>query len=297
MTGEHAHHRRTLRGVGLLVGALFMFSAMDTLAKHMLVSYPMPGLMWARYMVQLVFMLVLLWPRMGFRLVHTSRPGMQIARGLLLLLSTVFFYFALRHLPLAEAAAISFVGPVLTTLLAQPMLGERATARQWIAVLLGFTGVLIIIRPGGGLFTPAALYPLITAFLFSIYQIITRKLSGREDPDTTLFYTALVGGAVTTVALPWGWQMPNAMQALFIVGIGLFGGYGHYLLIRAMNHASPTTLAPFVYSQLLWSTLLAFIVFHEFPDGGSLIGMAVIVAGGLLAVNWQQMRRSMQIGD
>jgi drug/metabolite transporter (DMT)-like permease len=274
-----------------------MFSSMDTLAKYMLQSYQMGGLMWARYMVHMTVMLVLLWPRMGLGLVRTRRPGLQVLRGVLLVASTMFFYFALRHMPLAEAAAISFVGPVLTTLLAGWLLKERASTRQWVAVVLGFSGVLIIIRPGGGLFTPAAIFPLCTALLFSFYQIVTRKLSGREHPYTTLFYTALVGGALTSLALPWGWQEPTWLQILFMIGIGVFGGYGHYLLIRAMEHTSPTALAPFVYSQLVWSTLLAYIVFRDFPDGGSLIGMAVIVAAGLLAVNWQHMRRKSDTAD
>jgi drug/metabolite transporter (DMT)-like permease len=292
-----AHHRSTLKGIGLMMAAVFMFSAMDTLAKYMLQSYPMAGLMWARYVVHLAVMLVLLWPRMGLKLIETARPGLQILRGLLLVSSTMFFYFALRHMPLAEAAAISFVGPVLTTLLGGWMLGERATARQWVAVVLGFSGVLVIIRPGGGLFTPAAVFPLVTALLFSVYQIVTRKLSGREHPHTTLFYTALVGGAVTTFALPWGLQTPTVVQILFMIGIGVFGGYGHYLLIKAMGYASPTTLAPFIYSQLVWSTLLAYLVFRDFPDGGSLIGMTVIVVAGLLAVDWGKMRRVSDTAD
>lgn len=295
MSQATPHH--TLRGILLMMSAVFMFSSMDTLVKYMLQSYPMPGLIWARYMVHMLVMLVLLWPRVGFSLLRTNRPGLQMLRGLLLVLSTMFFYFALRYLPLAEAAAISFVGPALTTLLAGWMLGDRATLKQWFAVLLGFTGVLIIIRPGGALFTPAAIFPLCTALTFSIYQIVTRKLAGRENPHTTLFYTALVGSVLTSVALPFGWQGPTAVQGLFMVGIGLLGGFGHFLLIRAMDHASPTTLAPFIYSQLLWSTLLAYLAFSEFPDNGSLLGMGVIVAAGLLAIDWSQMRRRSDTAD
>ncbi|MEX0958676.1 MAG: DMT family transporter [Burkholderiales bacterium] len=295
MSQATPHH--TLRGILLMMSAVFMFSSMDTLVKYMLQSYPMPGLIWARYMVHMLVMLVLLWPRVGFSLLRTNRPGLQMLRGLLLVLSTMFFYFALRYLPLAEAAAISFVGPALTTLLAGWMLGDRATLKQWFAVLLGFTGVLIIIRPGGALFTPAAIFPLCTALTFSIYQIVTRKLAGRENPHTTLFYTALVGSVLTSVALPFGWQGPTALQGLFMVGIGLLGGFGHFLLIRAMDHASPTTLAPFIYSQLLWSTLLAYLAFSEFPDNGSLLGMGVIVAAGLLAIDWSQMRRRSDTAD
>src|SRR5882724_9263006 len=162
-TAESQHHRRTLRGIALLMSAVFMFSAMDTLAKYMLKSYPMSALMWARYMVHVVVMVALLWPRMGMKLIHTSHPWLQILRGVLLVGSTTFFYFALRYLPLAEAAAISFVGPVLTALLSGPMLGDRVTRRQWFAVILGFVGVLIIMRPGGGMMIRTPMKPSVTA--------------------------------------------------------------------------------------------------------------------------------------
>ena len=278
-------------GIVLIVAAVFMFSAMDTLAKFMLLSdYPIGALIWARYAVHLIVTAALLWPRMGSRLFRATRPGLQLVRGLLLVASTLCFYAALRYLPLAEAAAISFVGPVLTTLLAGWLLHERASVRQWVAVSLGFAGVLIIIRPGGGLFTPAAVFPLLTALLFSIYQIVTRKMSGHDHAYTTLFYTALVGGIVTSALLPLNWQTPTLFQAMMMFGMGVLGGYGHYLLIRAVEYASPAALAPFSYSQLLWSTMLGYIAFRDFPDAGSFLGMAVVVFAGLLALNWKQMR-------
>ena len=292
---SNAHERHPLRGIALITAAVFMFSAMDTLAKFMLsADYPVAGLIWARYAVNLLVMLALLWPRMGGKLFRTTRPGLQLVRGLLLVASTLCFYLALRYLPLAEAAAISFVGPVLTTILAGWLLRERASGSQWIAVLLGFAGVLIIIRPGGGLFTPAAVFPLLTAVLFSFYQIVTRRMSGHEHNYTTLFYTALIGGIVASLALPFGWQNPTLIQAAIMFGMGVFGGYGHYLLIRAVEYASPASLAPFGYSQLVWSTVLGYAVFGDFPDGGSLLGMAIVVIAGLLALNWKQMRRPPQ---
>ena len=290
-------HRNAMRGVLLILCAVFMFSAMDTLAKHVLRSYPMSGLMWARYMVHAAVMALLLGPRMGTRLVRTTRPGLQLLRGLLLVMSTVFFYFALRYMPLAEAAAISFVGPVLTALLSGPMLGDRVTRRQWFAVTLGFAGVLIIMRPGGGVLSLPAVFPLATAILFSIYQIVTRKLAGREHPYTTLFYTALVGTAMTSFVAPLYWVTPTLVQVFLMVCIGLLGGFGHLLLIRAMEHASPSTLAPFIYSQLVWSTLLAYLAFGDFPGKVTLVGMLVVVAAGLMAVNWGQMRRLADAGN
>jgi drug/metabolite transporter (DMT)-like permease len=229
---------------------------------------------------------------MGWDLVRTAHPWLQILRGMLLVVSTAFFYLSLTFLPLAEAAAITFVGPVLVTALSGPLLGERVSARQWVAVMLGFVGVLIIIRPGGGLLKPTAIFPLCSALAFSLYQIVTRKIVGREHPLTTLFYTALVGAAVTSVGLPFVWQTPTLLQVPLIVAIGLLGGFGHFLLIRAVAQASPSALAPFIYVQLIWSTGLAFIAFGEFPNSGSLLGMLVIVSGGLLAIDWRRMRRA-----
>ncbi len=288
--GAHAAH--TMRGVWFVMLAVFLFSSMDTVAKFMLKrqAYPIGPLIWFRYSVHLAFMLVLLGPRMRLDLVRTSRPGLQILRGVLLVASTGFFYLSLTYLPLAEAAAITFVGPVLVTALSGPLLRERVSRRQWAAVALGFSGVLIIVRPGGGVFSVHAVFPLASALVFSLYQLLTRKLAGRENPFTTLFFTALVGAVATSLPLPLTWQPPTPLQLLCVICIGLLGGFGHFLLIRAVEHASPAKLAPFVYTQLVWSTLLAFLAFGDFPSSGSLFGMGVIVAAGLLAVNWQQIR-------
>jgi len=291
MSSHHSDSSHLARGILLILLAVLLFSSMDTLAKHMLRSYPLAPLVFARYAVHTLIMLALLAPRMGLELVRTKRLGLQITRGLLLVGSTGLFYLALRYLPLAEAAAISFVAPVMVTALSRPLLREAVSPRQWVAVALGFIGVLVIIRPGGGLLTPASVLPLITALLFALYQIMTRKLAGRENAFTTLFFTAAVGTIAASLALPFSWQTPTVTQAASMLAIGCLGGLGHFLLIRAVEVASPTALAPFVYTQLVWSTLLAFIAFGEFPDPVSLFGMVVVVAAGLLAINWRRLRR------
>jgi len=298
MTGGHdPHHRHFFRGVGMMMVAVFMFSSADTLAKFMLKTYPIGPLIWARYSTHLLFMLMVFGPRMKLDLVRTIHPGLQILRGVLLVSSTGMFYLSLKFLPLAEAAAISFVGPVLVTVLSGPLLRERVSRRQWAAVVLGFVGVLIIVRPGGAVFSPTVLFPLTTALLFALYQIATRKVAGRDNPVTTLFYTALIGAAISSLALPFGWHTPTWPQVGLMIAMGSLGGTGHFLLIRAVEHASPMALGPFVYTQLVWSTLLAWIAFREFPDGGSITGMMVIIAAGLLAVNWRRMRRRTDTTD
>lgn len=291
MSVPYGHSPHLLRGILLIMLAVFLFSSMDTLAKFVLRSYPLAPLIFARYAVHTLLMLVLLAPRMGFDLLRTTRPGVQVMRGLLLVGSTGLFYLALRYLPLAEAAAITFVAPVMVTALSGPLLGERVSGRQWAAVTLGFIGVLVIIRPGGGMLTYASVFPFIAALFFALYQIMTRKLAGRENPFATLFFTALVGTLAASLMLPFSWQTPSLTQTALMVAIGCLGGLGHFLLIRAVEIASPTALAPFIYTQLVWSTLLAFIAFGEFPDAVSLLGMLVIIGAGLLAVNWRRVRR------
>ena len=236
----------------------------------------------------------------GLPVVHV-RPTVFMENFFLLFAADSVREFDQIRLPLGNGktspVAVEDIARVLTTLLAGPMLGDRVTARQWIAVVLGFAGVLVIMRPGGGVLSLPAVFPLATAIVFSIYQIITRKLSGREHPYTTLFYTAVVGAVVTSFVAPLNWVTPTWAQAALMACVGVLGGTGHLLLIRAMEYASPSTLAPYVYSQLVWSTVLAYLAFGDFPQKVTLVGMLVIVAAGLLAVNWSQMRRRSDAAD
>lgn len=271
--------------------AVFLFSSMDTLAKLALKNYPLPGLLWARFTVHMIFIVALAAPHMGMKLLRTDRLGIQILRGFLLAGSTSSFYVSLQYMPLAETAAISFVAPLFVTLLSVFFLKEKVRPRQWLAVSLGFVGVLVIIRPGGNMFQPASALPVLTALFFSFYQILTRKLAGRESPLTTLFYAGLMGSIVSSAALPFYWVTPAPVQVVLMIGVGVLGASGHLFLIRAAEHASPAGLAPFAYTQLIWSTLLAFLTFGDFPDRVSIMGMTIIMLSGLLAVNWQQVRR------
>jgi len=261
--------------------AVLTFSLMDVIAKYLGRTYPVPMLVWARYFVHLLIMLVAFAPRRGVRLMHTERLGLQVLRALLLVACTVFFFTALRHMPLAEATAIGFISPLLVTAFSGPLLGERVTAGQWMAVAAGFLGVLIIIRPGGGLLTPAALLPMGMAACYSLYQILTRKLSSSENPLVTLFYTALVGGIVSSAVLPFYWIEPAWEHLMLMLLLGTGGGISHYLLIKAFERTAASVLAPFGYTQIVWVVLLGFLVFGDFPDATGLVGIAVIIGCGL----------------
>lgn len=272
------HH---LRGILLLVAAVSTFAVMDTTAKYLSQTYPVPAIVWFRYVFQTVFMVAVLGPRLGRGLLRSRRPGLQIGRGAVLALSTLLYFLALSLMPIAEASAITFLSPLLLTALSVLFLRERVAPVAWLAVAAGFAGVLIIVRPGGAVFTPAAALPLATAFCFAAYQLMTRQLAGVDSSVATLFYGALVGTALVSLPLPFYWHPPATLaHGLLLAMLGILGGVGHFVLIRAFEHAPASVLAPFVYTQLVSVLILGHVVFGDFPDGWSLAGMAIIVASG-----------------
>jgi drug/metabolite transporter (DMT)-like permease len=267
----------------LFLAALLLFAALDATAKHLSAYLAVPLLVWARYLVHLVIMLMVVAPSMGRRLVVTGRPWLMSLRGLTLVAVTLLGQLALKTLPLAETTALIFVAPLLVALLAAPLLGEKVRLRTWLATIAGFVGVLLIARPGGSLFGPGVAYALGAALSYAAYQILTRKLAATEHPMRLLFYTALLGTLAMLPALPVYWDgiWPTPTQSLLIVSLGLYGGIGHFLLIRAFHATSASLLAPLIYTQLVWATLLGWLVFDHFPDFLTVVGMMVIGASGL----------------
>jgi drug/metabolite transporter (DMT)-like permease len=261
------------------------FGCLDTLSKYLVAHYPAAALVWLRYVLQTLVMMAIFLPRMGLRLVRTSSPGLQLVRGLMLVVSSVVFVIALLHMQIAEVASIVFLAPIIVALAGGPLLGERVGARTWLALAGGFAGVLLIIRPGGGAFTWWALLPLACAFLFAGYQILTRKIAGHEDPITTLFYPGLIACFVVPPVFPGAFQVPTVpLHAAMLAAIGILGGVGHFVLIRAHALAPATLLAPFGYAQLVVVLTLGWLVFGQLPDGIALAGIALIASSGLALI-------------
>ncbi len=286
---EAVTRRRHLVGVALAICAVFAFSILDSLAKHLAQSYPLPMVIWARYFVHVLVMLVLLAPTMGSRLVRTRRPAMQVARGLLLGMSTIFFVTGLSLMPIAEASTIALIAPVLVTLLAVRFLGERAPPGTWWALGVSFAGVVLIVRPGGQVFGLAALLPMASAFCFAVYQMLTRRLAGVDDGLATLFIGALVPAIIATGIVPWFWAMPVSLfDALLFVAMGSVGAIGHLLLVRALERAPASTIAPFAYVQVVSALLVGWLFFSDFPDLTALAGMGLIVITGVTLALRQQ---------
>jgi drug/metabolite transporter (DMT)-like permease len=269
------------RGIAFVLATMLLFASYDAVSKYLTRFYPVTELLWVRYVMHAGFMLAVFGPRMRLDLVRTHHPLLQIMRSVFLIASTFLFMSCLRFLPLADATAVHFVTPLLITALSIPMLGEKVETRNRIAVLVGFGGVLIIVRPGGGMLQLAAALPFLSACCSSLYQVLTRKYQRAENPITLHFYTGLVGVAATSIGWQPDWTVPTLAHSLLLVFHAFSVTFGHYLLILAYQRVWPAAVAPFTYTQLVWSLVFGWILYGEAPDAGSLFGIVVIVASGL----------------
>jgi len=285
----HAHV--PLSAIALIVGAVLCFTLLDATVKQLSERYPVPLLVWARYSVQLLMILVWLLPKMGAGLFRTKRLRLMLVRGAILPLSSLCFFSALKYLPLAEATAINYASPILVILLAVFFLGERMTRPRIALVLAGIAGMFLIVRPGSAVFQGAALLSLGSVVFYATFQVLTRTLAG-EDSRVLLFFPALAGAVMMTAVLPWldtGVAMPWTDFA-FIGLAGLLGTVGHFMFILAFQRAPASALTPFTYVHLVWATLVGWLVFGNFPDAWTLAGMAVIVGSGVLIAMHERRR-------
>ena len=269
----------------------FCLSSLDATAKYLVQDHSLFLVVWARYTGQMLVVTPFAWRHAGHGFWRTQRLGLQLLRSALLLGATACFFGALRYLPLAEGSAISFLAPIFVVVLSGPLLGERPNLARWIATVAGFSGILILVRPGSAVFHPAALLLVAAALFNALYYLLTRKLVD-ENMHTTLFYSALVGTVGLSLALPWELHatMPTPRDGLFLV-LGLFAGLGHWLIVSAFQHAQPSLLTPFSYLQMIWATLYGYLIFDQLPDRWSGVGMTIIVASGLLLA-LQERRRA-----
>lgn len=268
------------RAILLTVAAIFCFGLMDVAVKTV---SPMTGTipaLWARYAGQMVIVVILVAPRLR-SVVRSVHPKMQIARSILLMLATLFFFLALARIGLAEATAMISMNPLFITLGAALFLGEALGPRRIFAILLALVGAMLVIRPGSDVFQPAALLPLISALCFAGYTLITRRLGPREDVWTSLFYTGLVGSVILTAIVPFHIPTLTPTSIALLMFIGAIGTAGQLMLIRALSQAEAGLLAPFNYTGLVFAVLWGFILFNEVPDALTLIGALVIAGAGI----------------
>lgn len=268
------------RPILMVVGAVGLFAAADVFAKQLSADYPALQVAWVRYTL-LMAVAALLAQRIGRRALRASRPGLQLSRGLTLFGSAVLFIFGLGGLGVAEATAVSFVTPAIVTALSIPLLGEVVHLRRWTALLIGLAGVMVVLRPGGEAFQPAALFPLGSAVCGALMVVLTRRIGSDDPTETTLLWSAGVGFlALSATAIAW--FEPMDLRALGIAAaMGGLYAVGQYLLVKAYQAGEASMLAPFSYAQILFATGLGVVVFGAVPDAISLAGMGLIVLGGV----------------
>lgn len=282
-----ADHRR---GILWMLLAIFLFVSMDATAKWLSQVYAVPQVVWARYVFHVLVVCLLLNRRLP-RLLQSRRLGLQLLRSLFLVGTTGCFFLALSLMPLADASAMMLVAPLVVTALSVPLLGEPVGLRRWSAVLVGFLGALLILRPGAGVFGWAALLPLAAASIYALYQIATRLLAASDPPETTILYTGLVGALAASALVPWYWQAPDAAGWAGMALVGLLGGASQFALIKAFQSAPAAVVSPFGYSNMVWATLYGVALFGEFPDAATLAGACVLIASGLYVWYRERVRK------
>ena len=282
-----AHPLRHALPLFLVAG--LCLSSLDATAKWLVRDHSLWVVVWARYAGQMIVVTPFAWQRAGRGFWRTRKPGLQLLRSLFLLLATLGFWGGLRYLPLAEASSITFLAPTFVVLLSWPILHERATRARRIASTVGFLGILILLRPGSAVMHPAVLLLLAAALSNALYQLLTRRLLD-ESPYTTLFYSALVGTGVLSLALPFAMDVSHLMSVGIgpLALLGVLAGLGHYAMTHAYLSAPASLLTPFTYLQILWATAFGYVLFDQHPDALSALGMAIVVASGVALAAWER---------
>ena len=264
----------------LMIGAVFCFASMDATAKYLMKEIGPAQTIWARYTVQAILVTVLILPKINIY-GRTRYPKLQFLRSVALMMATTLFFFAFSRLGLAEASAIFNISPVLITLGAFLFLREQIGPRRVIGILVSLLGALIIIRPGSGIFTIYAILPLGAAIFYSAYSLATRFVGTDESPWTSLFYSAIFGAICYSIYIVFNWNPMSNNALLLTLIIGLFGTAGHICLIRALTLGEASLVAPFIYTNLLFTTIWGLVLFGNFPDLWTIAGALIIVAAGI----------------
>lgn len=264
------------------------FVVMNAVVKSLRSELPLAEILWARTLGHVLFMTALFAPACGgWRLFVTHRPALQIARSVVLLISTTFFFTAILYVPLADATAVSFISPFVVAALSTPLLGERVRRDQWIAIAIGFLGALVVVRPTS-LPNPWILMNFGNATSYAIYQILTRRVGRTDRPETSATYSGLVGAVLFTLVVPFVWQTPaRPLHWVLLAVSGLLGGLGHYCVARALVWAPAAIVAPLHYVQLIGAALLGYLVFGDVPGIATWIGASIIIATGIY-IAWRE---------
>ncbi len=280
-----------LRGIACVVAASLCFALLDTTSQYMGPVVPVVMAVWMRYLVQTLMTLALLWPQQGRRLLQMQSARWHLVRGLLLLASSASAFLSLVYVPVGEFTALMMVIPLVVTVLAATVLGERVSPLRWLLLAGGLAGALIVLRPKGSGFSATLLLPLLVVIFNAAAQLLTSRMVRTEDAGAMHFSTGVVGLLACSAALPWAWKpLQDPLLWLLAALLGVFSSVGHYLLIRAYHHAPVGRLMPYVYTQIAFATLAGAVIFGHRPDAWTVSGIALIVLCGIVGVRARRPR-------
>lgn len=281
MGGVRLAADRPLAGIGLMALGVSVLPLMDGIAKYLSADYAVTQVVWGRFVFHLLWLLPVLLLRFRPRDLVPRHPGIQLLRGGFLLGATVCFFAAIKFMPIANALALLFISPMVCTALSPLVLKEPVGMARWAAVVTGFLGALIVVRPGFGVFQWASVLALGAGACHGCYLLATRRLSGSTNPAITLFYTAVVGAVGMTLLVPAVWTPPAASAWGLMMTMGVLAASGHFLIIKAFERAPAPVVAPVGYAEMVVASIVGYVAFGEFPDAWTWLGIAVIVASGI----------------
>ena len=273
-------------GIAVMATSIFFFAGADTVAKFLAGHYHPIQIAGIRQTGLLIG--ALLWVLLkGTADLRTSKPGLQIFRGTCAAISATLFVFSLRYIPLADAATIAFVAPFFVTIMGAALLKEKIGPRRWFAIIAGFSGTLVVMRPGFAAFHPAYLLVLASAFLFAVRQVVSRNLAATETTLSTVAFTAVVSVAILGLLQPLIWTPIQPNHILLFILYGALGATGEFLVIKALEIALAVVVAPLQYTMILWTSFFGYAVFGNLPDKFTLLGSTIIISSGAFTL-WRE---------
>lgn len=275
------------KGMLLIVVATFLFASHDAISKYLTGFYPVILVIWTRYFVHTFLMAAIFLPKNGIQVLRTRSLRFQVLRAVFLLSTSFFFTSSLLFIPMAEATAVHFLSPLVVIVISSLLLNEKVSIRQYVAVAFGFFGTLLIVRPGGALFSVSAFLPFCSALCFAIYQLLTRKVGSVDSPTTSNFLGGLFCTIALSLLLPFFWVPPESQHIPFMIALGTLGMVSHLLFTQSFRYAAPAILAPFGYCQLAFAGILGFVLFDAKPDSWGFVGMGIVALCGASAL-WKR---------
>ena len=270
-----------MKAISFNLLAWVMLPIMDGFAKYLSADMPVLQITWARYFFTVVFTLPVMFFFYRKQLVWTDKPKLQLIRGLILLCANITFFYAISIISLAKALTLAFIAPLIVTAFSPMLLGEKVGVRRWTAVIIGFIGSLVVIRPGFVELNLASFSALGTGVMYGFYLIITRKLSTSDNPLLTLLLTGVVGLVAVSGVIPFVWVNPSLSQWSMMASIGVFACVGHLFLILSLKYADASKLAPFSYFEIITNIIIGYYFFSDLPDNWTFLGLAIIVTSGI----------------